>query len=108
MVIFYAAIEIVEIKGEVYVKHDKKMSTKEKCKRSAIGIWKGLLIHYSELWNWIDLIFIITSFISCVIWLEIITDDFLTSYWNDDPKDFESQKIIDGFAEVVRLYKIYE
>ena len=67
-----------------------------------------MAIHYEELWNWIDLIFIVSAFTASVTWLAIITDKFLIDFTNDDPKDFESHEIIDGFAELVRLYKAYE
>ena len=59
-IIFYGAIEVVEIKSEIYIKLDQNMTYKEKCKKVLAAIAHGLSEHYSELWNWIDIISIVS------------------------------------------------
>ena len=84
------------------------MTTKDKCKRIFLSILERLYTHYQELWNWIDLIWLSSSFIAIIYWIQIITDKFYIDYTTGDPRDFDNHEIIYGFDKLVQLIKVYE
>ena len=71
-------------------------------------VGEGLLAHYGELWNWINLIWLVCALVAIPLWIIIISDKFRVAFTTDDPLDFESYEIIDGVSNIISLYKSYE
>ena len=71
------------------------------------GILKGISIHYSDLWNWIDIVWLSTTLIAWIYWIVIISDSFRVDYTTNDPLSMDRDDIISAFAHLTYQYRIY-